>query len=72
MRQSEDLQGIADGGQWIAKLMGQSRQKLILASIGLRLALGQCPQIILELPPFGDILANGRQRQRLPGCIRNG
>ena len=46
--QSEDLQGVADRGQRVAQLVGQRRQELVLAAVGL-------PQRLLGPLALGDV-----------------
>ena len=54
-RQPDDLQGVADRGQRVAEFVGQRRQELVLAAVGLRQLGGDLTQFVLQPLPLGDV-----------------
>ena len=53
--QADDLQGIGEGSQRVAKLVGQHGQELILALAGLLQLLGLAQELHLHSLSIGDV-----------------
>src|SRR5262249_55508180 len=62
--QRENLDGVADWSEGVAQLMGQRRQELVLAAVGLPQRFGLTAERLLHLLALGDIYTNADQTQR--------
>ena len=59
---AQQLHGVADGGQRVAQLVGQHRQELVLAPVGLA-------QRLFGLLALGDIHRHAEVAQRSAGAL---
>src|SRR5207245_6616654 len=64
---AKELDGIADGREWVAQLMRQNRQELVLAPVGLCQLLDALAQPMFQLLAFRNIPKMGGENGRLAG-----
>ena len=62
---AQGAHGVADRGQRVAQLVRQHREELVLAAVGFG-------QVVGQLPPLGDVLADRGEGHRSAGVVRQG
>ena len=55
-----ELDGVADGGERVAQLVGEHGQELVLAAVGLRQLGEPSPELLLQPLPLGDVADDAR------------
>src|SRR5262245_7571579 len=63
--QCENLNGVAEGGERVAQLVGQRRQEVIFAAVSLPQRLCLAAERLFHLPAFGEIQCHPVTVQRL-------
>jgi hypothetical protein len=56
-------------GERIAQLVGQRGEEFVLAPIRFREIGGQPAKVVFHVPPLGDVLADGRERDGAPRLV---